>query len=443
MAVPAGSTVSFPNFDPIFHNVFSLSQTQGVRSRHLQERRDARGDVRQAGHHAPRLQPAREHVGVPDRRRGAALRGDRRPAAASSSTACGPASTSCRRGPKAPASRDADDRDQIRRKHRAAQRSPRIVADARHGQIRATPWKGAVVPSRSRRPAWSPRSGCFSSDWEARRVISARRPLTSTRRFGRPARRCRRAPRRWRNFRVSAGRSRPMKTRCATSRRRSWPSGRTRASTSRSPRCGGMVARRAGCCICQSRTTWRSRLRAGTHLVVRAGQLHLVTVMSIEPRQRADELVGVLAVAKQLDTSAFGAAPRGARDQRRPAHHRGFDHARRHRSQRIGDRRNDPADPPGRRGRDDRRGKREADAMGTGRVAVRAGGRVGRRGMAVASRRRGAGRCSDRTRSPSIATAASTSTAIAIGAPAARHRHLLKARAPRCPSRRDRRGSRT
>ncbi len=48
-------------------------------------------------------------------------------------------------------------------------------------------------------------------------------------------------------------------------------------------------------------------LRAGTHLVVRAGQLHLVTVMSIEPRQRADELVGVLAVAKQLDTSAFGA----------------------------------------------------------------------------------------------------------------------------------------
>ena len=79
-------------------------------------------------------------------------------------------------------------------------------------------------------------------------------------------------------------------------------------------------------------------LRAGTHLVVRAGQLHLVTVMSIEPRQRADELVGVLAVAKQLDTSAFGAAPRGARDQRRAAHHRGFDHAGRRRSQRVGDR---------------------------------------------------------------------------------------------------------
>jgi plastocyanin len=27
MAVPVGSTVSFPNFDPIFHNVFSLSKT--------------------------------------------------------------------------------------------------------------------------------------------------------------------------------------------------------------------------------------------------------------------------------------------------------------------------------------------------------------------------------------------------------------------------------
>jgi hypothetical protein len=48
-------------------------------------------------------------------------------------------------------------------------------------------------------------------------------------------------------------------------------------------------------------------LRAGTHLVVRAGHLHLVTIMSIEPRQRADELLGVLAVAKELDTAAFGA----------------------------------------------------------------------------------------------------------------------------------------
>jgi plastocyanin len=28
MAVPVGSTVSFPNFDPIFHNVFSLSKAK-------------------------------------------------------------------------------------------------------------------------------------------------------------------------------------------------------------------------------------------------------------------------------------------------------------------------------------------------------------------------------------------------------------------------------
>jgi plastocyanin len=28
LVVPAGSTVSFPNFDPIFHNVFSLSKTR-------------------------------------------------------------------------------------------------------------------------------------------------------------------------------------------------------------------------------------------------------------------------------------------------------------------------------------------------------------------------------------------------------------------------------
>jgi len=47
-------------------------------------------------------------------------------------------------------------------------------------------------------------------------------------------------------------------------------------------------------------------LRTGTHLVVRAGHLHLVTIMSIDPRQRADELLGILAVAKELDTAGFG-----------------------------------------------------------------------------------------------------------------------------------------
>jgi hypothetical protein len=44
---------------------------------------------------------------------------------------------------------------------------------------------------------------------------------------------------------------------------------------------------------------------AGTHVVVLANQLHVVTVVNVEPRERADELVGILAVAKQLDTSAI------------------------------------------------------------------------------------------------------------------------------------------
>jgi hypothetical protein len=48
-------------------------------------------------------------------------------------------------------------------------------------------------------------------------------------------------------------------------------------------------------------------LRPGKHLVVRAGRAHLVAVVSIEPRERASELTGILAVAKQVDTSALGA----------------------------------------------------------------------------------------------------------------------------------------
>jgi hypothetical protein len=44
----------------------------------------------------------------------------------------------------------------------------------------------------------------------------------------------------------------------------------------------------------------------GTQVVVRQDKLHVVTVVSVEPRQRADELVGVLAVSKQIDTAAIG-----------------------------------------------------------------------------------------------------------------------------------------
>jgi hypothetical protein len=48
-------------------------------------------------------------------------------------------------------------------------------------------------------------------------------------------------------------------------------------------------------------------LQPGTRLVARAGRVHLVTVVGIEPRERAAELVGMLAVARELDTSAFTA----------------------------------------------------------------------------------------------------------------------------------------
>ena len=41
----------------------------------------------------------------------------------------------------------------------------------------------------------------------------------------------------------------------------------------------------------------------GTHVVVQSNEIHVVTVVSVEPRQRVEELVGILAVAKQLDPS--------------------------------------------------------------------------------------------------------------------------------------------
>jgi hypothetical protein len=41
----------------------------------------------------------------------------------------------------------------------------------------------------------------------------------------------------------------------------------------------------------------------GTHVVVQGKEIHVATVVSVEPRQRADELVGILAVAKQVDPS--------------------------------------------------------------------------------------------------------------------------------------------
>jgi len=43
----------------------------------------------------------------------------------------------------------------------------------------------------------------------------------------------------------------------------------------------------------------------GTHTIVQGDHVSVVTVVSVEPRQRADELVGILAVAKQVDTSSI------------------------------------------------------------------------------------------------------------------------------------------
>ena len=74
MAVPVGSTVSFPNFDPVFHNVFSLSESKSF-DLGLYKNGDAREVTfdKEGIMHA-RLQPALEHVGISRRRLRAPLR---------------------------------------------------------------------------------------------------------------------------------------------------------------------------------------------------------------------------------------------------------------------------------------------------------------------------------------------------------------------------------
>jgi hypothetical protein len=44
---------------------------------------------------------------------------------------------------------------------------------------------------------------------------------------------------------------------------------------------------------------------AGTHVFAEGNHLHVVTVVKVEPHERANELVGTLAVAKQIDTSSI------------------------------------------------------------------------------------------------------------------------------------------
>jgi len=50
VVIPAGGKVTFPNLDPIFHNVFSLSKPKNVRSGQLSQRRDANGNVSRSRH---------------------------------------------------------------------------------------------------------------------------------------------------------------------------------------------------------------------------------------------------------------------------------------------------------------------------------------------------------------------------------------------------------
>jgi len=60
LAVPPGSTVAFPNFDGVFHNVFSLSPTKKSTSGSTRTATPA-SSVREAGHRAARVQHPREH----------------------------------------------------------------------------------------------------------------------------------------------------------------------------------------------------------------------------------------------------------------------------------------------------------------------------------------------------------------------------------------------
>jgi len=57
LVIPAGSTVSFPNFDPIFHNVFSLSRTKTFDLGNY-PRTNANGDIHAPRHRVRELPPA-------------------------------------------------------------------------------------------------------------------------------------------------------------------------------------------------------------------------------------------------------------------------------------------------------------------------------------------------------------------------------------------------
>ena len=157
---PAGSTVSFPNFDPIFHNVFSTSPARafdlGIYKNG--ESRDVtfakEGLIRlgcnlHANMAAHVVVVAAPHYVVTD----ATRRLQVPQPAARQVQAEGVGRRSGRAG-------HPDRRDQIGREHRERADSPRRVRDTRHGQIRDSSWKGALA-SRWPQSDCSPRSRFF------------------------------------------------------------------------------------------------------------------------------------------------------------------------------------------------------------------------------------------------------------------------------------------
>ena len=187
LAVSAGSTVAFPNFDPVFHNVFSTSHCAVVRSRHLQERRIARRDVREG-------RAASASAATCTRTCRRTWSSSRRP------TTWSP--TAGRLQVPQPAAGQvqvegvgrghgradhADDRDQIGRKHRGLSVSPRFVADTAVDKFGVPTWKGALAPFAVAVAGLIAALGILLLGREARQTISARPPPISMRRSVRPA----------------------------------------------------------------------------------------------------------------------------------------------------------------------------------------------------------------------------------------------------------------
>ena len=243
--------------------------------------------------------------------------GHRREPAASSSAACRPASTSCRRGPRIRATPSPRPSRSTRAKTASTFRSHAEGFRTGDGQIRASAWKGAsALASRWPGPDCSPRS----------RVCLLGRQATPSG--------------------GDVGRSRPISTRVIREAAAGGAGARRHAGAAAAPGLGGGDRRRHVRDLTTEELAFRHAARrahrdraacrkgggelrrllrlppdasfalpmiARTHVFLDGGKSHVVTVVSVEPRQRADELVGMLAVRKQLDTAADRAAAGGAR----------------------------------------------------------------------------------------------------------------------------------